>query len=85
MNPQPETRNPQPEPAYMLPLPAPDQDQFLYRLLIGGLIAAILLVVIGTFVLAYSFKPIPEGMIAIGSAAVGGLVGLLVPSPVTSR
>jgi len=75
--------NPPNEPATMLPMPAPEQDQFLYRLLIGGLITAILLVIAGTFVLAFFGKPIPEGLIAIGSAAVGGLVGLLIPSPVS--
>jgi hypothetical protein len=63
--------------------PVPDQstDPFLYRLLIAGLVSAILLVIVGVFVLAFYARPIPEGMIAIGSAAVGGLVGLLVPSP----
>ena len=72
-----------PEPSYILPVPAPEQDLFLYRLLIGGLITAILLVIAGVFVLAFYDKPIPEGLIAIGSAAVGGLVGLLIPSPVS--
>jgi small-conductance mechanosensitive channel len=63
--------------------PAPNQsvDPLLYRLLVGGLVAVILLVVAFVFVLALYSKVIPEGLIAIGSAAVGGLVGLLVPSP----
>jgi hypothetical protein len=63
--------------------PAPDQrvDPFLYRLLVGGLVAAILLVIGGAIALAWAGKVLPDGIIALGGAAVGGLVGLLVPSP----
>ena len=63
--------------------PAPDQsvDPFLYRLLVGGLVATILLVVGGAIALAWAGKVLPDGIIALGGAAVGGLVGLLIPSP----
>lgn len=63
--------------------PAPDQqvDPLLYRLLVGGLVAAIILVISGAIALAWVGKVLPEGVIALGGAAVGGLVGLLVPSP----
>jgi hypothetical protein len=70
----------EPQPA-VEPVPDQQTDPLLYRLVVGGLVAAILLVVVGVFVLAFYQRPIPDGMIAIGSAAVGGLVGLLVPSP----
>ena len=64
--------------------PVPDQrvDPLLYRLLVGGLVAAILLVIVGAIALAWAGKVLPDGIIALGGAAVGGLVGLLVPSPV---
>jgi hypothetical protein len=37
--------------------------------------------VIGVIMLALGGKPTPEFLVAIGSAAVGGLVGLLVQTP----
>lgn len=64
------------------PVPEQTEDFLLYRLLVGGLVAMGLVVIVGGLVLAGLGKAIPEGLIAIGSAAVGGLVGLLVPSPV---
>ena len=63
--------------------PVPNQavDPLLYRLLVGGLVAAILLVIVGAIALAWAGKVLPDGIVALGGAAVGGLVGLLVPSP----
>jgi len=67
------------------PPPTQTADPLLYRMLIGGLLITILLAVVAIFTLAFTAKTIPEGLIAIGSAAVAGLVGLLVPSPTSSR
>lgn len=63
------------------PLPDPEPDKLLYRLLIGGLVAAILLIVIGSFVATMFGKNMNEAVIAIGAAAVGYLGGVLTPSP----
>jgi hypothetical protein len=63
--------------------PVPDQqtDPVLYRLLIAGLVAAVLITIAGIIALAVLQRPVPEGLVAIGSACAGGLVGLLVPAP----
>jgi hypothetical protein len=63
--------------------PVPDQrtDPVLYRLLIAGLVAAVLITIAGIIALAVLGSAVPEGLVAIGSACAGGLVGLLVPSP----
>ena len=65
--------------------PIPDQraDPIFYRALIFGLVSTVLITVLGIIALAVLGRGIPEGLVAIGSAAVGGLVGLLVPSPVS--
>lgn len=44
-----------------------------------------LAVVIGALVLAFNGKTIPDALIAIGSAAVTGLLGLLAPSPLVDN
>jgi len=64
--------------------PVPDQqnDPLFYRVLIFGLVTAVLLVIGGAVALAFFDKVLPDGIIALGGAAVGGLVGLMVPSPV---
>ena len=55
-------------------------DPWIYRIVVGVLGVLVLSVVLGAVVLG---KDIPQGILALGSAAVGGLVGLLVPSPMT--
>lgn len=64
------------------PPPTSDQDPMLYRILICGLVAAVLITICGLIGLAVANRPAPEGLVAIGSMCVGGLVGLLVPSPI---
>jgi hypothetical protein len=63
--------------------PAPTQqvDPLLYRLVVGALAAALLLTVIGGFVLAAMGIDVPGALIALGAAAGGALGGLLAPSP----
>lgn len=65
------------------PVPEQRADLLFYRVLIVGLVASILLVIGGAVALAFFDKALPDGVIALGGAAVGGLVGLLVPSPVS--
>ena len=57
-------------------------DVWVYRMVVGFLGAAVVLVI-----LSYAVYPVmhvqaaPEGLVAIGAAAVGALAGLLAPSP----
>lgn len=58
-------------------------DPWIYRMVVGVLGLVVLAVVIGGILLQLAVaKDIPQGILAIGSAAAGGLVGLLVPSPI---
>jgi hypothetical protein len=68
-------------PTNLQPVPDQQTDPVLYRLLIAGLVAAVLITIAGIIALSTIQRPVPEGLVAIGSACAGGLVGLLVPSP----
>jgi hypothetical protein len=59
------------------------QDKWIYRMVVGFLGLVVVLTVVGGFiiVLTGNSASIPEGIIAIGSAAIGALAGLLAPSP----
>jgi hypothetical protein len=64
------------------------KDDWIYRIVVVTLGATVLLVVVGTFVLAAVANLVhaatldtPPALIALGSAAVGALGGLLAPSP----
>jgi hypothetical protein len=61
--------------------PAYIGDRYLYRIAIGVLSLLALLTAIGSIVLVLGGKTIPEVLVALGSAAVGALVGLFAPSP----
>ncbi len=68
-------------------VPSPLQtDPWIYRFVVLFLGLAVLTTVVGGIVLTYTggtnqnFQ-VPQGIIAIGSAAVGALAGLLAPSP----
>ncbi len=57
-------------------------DRWIYRLVVVCLGASVLLTIVGGFYLSIkTAATIPEGLIALGSAAVGALAGLLAPSP----
>lgn len=62
-------------------------DKWIYRMVVGGLTLAILACLTFTFAIALKNSDptatinIPEIFMAIGSAAVGALAGLLAPSP----
>jgi hypothetical protein len=75
--------SPEPQALIVNQPPTQSDDPAFYRILIGGLVAAILITICGIIALAVIGRPVPEGLVAIGSACAGGLVGLLVPSPVS--
>ena len=58
------------------------QDKLVYRMVIVALGLTLLAAAGGAIALALSGKQTPEILIALGSAAVGALAGLFVPSPV---
>ena len=61
-------------------------DKWVYRMIVGGLISIVLGAMIGTCLLLWHSGTISvESLTAMGSAAVGGLVGILVPSPAQAR
>jgi hypothetical protein len=64
-------------------IPTPLQtDKWIYRLVVCFLGLTVIGTVIGGFIIAgKTAQTIPEGLIALGSAAVGALAGLLAPSP----
>lgn len=57
-------------------------DPWIYRIVVISLGLTVLATVIGGLVIKVkSAQNIPEGLIALGSAAVGALAGLLAPPP----
>ena len=64
------------------PLPTQQVDPLLYRMVVGFLGAAMLLAIVLVGLLSYQGKPGSDLLIAVPSAVVGGLIGMLVPSPV---
>lgn len=61
-----------------------EYDRWIYRMVVFFLGITIVATVIGGFVFSGSFGPqyeMPEGLIALGSAAIGALAGLLAPTP----
>jgi hypothetical protein len=61
--------------------PAYYGDKLLYRIAVIVLCLLALTAAIGSLVLALQGKTMPEALVALGSAAVGALVGLFAPSP----
>ena len=64
---------------------SPVPDNWIYRMVVGGLVLTVLIVVTGS-IMKYDPNPenhvaLPAALIALGSTALGGLVGLLAPSP----
>jgi hypothetical protein len=64
------------------PIPSQQIDPWLYRLVVGILGGAILGTILLVGILSYAGKPGSDLIVGIASAAVGGLIGMLVPSPV---
>lgn len=59
------------------------QDYVVLRLAVAGLILATIIALVGTVLLSWYDKSVPDGVIALGSAGVGALATMLVrpPSP----
>lgn len=60
-------------------------DHTFYRIIVSALGVAILLIVVVITILLLHDKEGFNSLIAIGSAAVGGLVGLFEPSPTARK
>lgn len=59
-------------------------DRWVYRVTVAVLGLAVLFVAYAQFAIAMRSAParaVPDGLIAIGSAAIGALAGLLAPTP----
>ena len=61
--------------------PAYYQDKLVYRITVSILGFAIIIVALAQWNLAYNGlnKDMPQGLVALGSAAIGALAGLLAP------
>ncbi len=58
-------------------------DVWIYRIVVSTLGLTVLASIIGAIVIAMAAKELPQILVALGSAAVGALAGLLAPSPAT--
>jgi len=58
-----------------------EKDIWLYRMVVVILGLSVLGSLIGAILLAIKDRNPPELLVALGSAAIGGLAGLLAPSP----
>ena len=67
------------------PVPSQQVDPWLYRLVIGFLGAAMLIAIGLIGALSIMGKTGSDLLIAVPAAVVAGLVGMLVPSPVSQR
>lgn len=57
-------------------------DKWTYRIVVLSLGFAVLIGMIGLIILSWKgVQSVPDGLVAIGSAAVGALAGLLAPPP----
>lgn len=58
----------------------PQKDTWLYRMIIAALGATVIVTVVGAIMLASTGLSIPDAVVALGSAAIGGMAGFLVPT-----
>jgi hypothetical protein len=56
-------------------------DVWVYRIVVGALAGVAVSAVLGAIALAFIAVEAPEILIALGSAAIGALAGLLAPAP----
>lgn len=73
-----------------LATPPLQSDVWIYRMVVGALGLTVLIAIISAVVLAaMSSKEwaytIPDALVALGSASVGALAGLLAPSPTSKQ
>ena len=55
-------------------------DIWLYRIVVAVLGLTVVATIVGAIVLTLSGQSTPEVIVSLGSAAIGGLAGLLAPS-----
>jgi uncharacterized integral membrane protein len=58
-----------------------NQDYYVLRIAVYGLILAVLVALVAVSLLAWLEKPLPDGVMAVGSAGVGALATMLVRPP----
>jgi len=58
----------------------PQKDVWLYRMIIAAMGITVVAIVVGAIVLASSGDSMPDAIIALGAAAIGGMAGFLVPT-----
>jgi hypothetical protein len=58
------------------------KDKWIYRMVVGVLGLTVISSLVGAIVLTIVGQSTPEVIVALGSASIGGLAGLLAPSPV---
>ena len=74
-----------PRPAQPAEQRALEGDVWIYRMVVAVLGVAVIASVIGAIMLALAGQSTPEVLVALGSAAVGAMAGLLAPSPLHRR
>ena len=57
-----------------------EQDVWLYRMIVATLGITVVASVVGAITLTMTGASAPEVLVALGSAAIGGLAGFLVPT-----
>ena len=62
--------------------PAYRGDKTIYRIVVVALALVMLAAAVGSILISWYGKTMPEALVALGSAAIGALAGLLAPSPV---
>ena len=60
-------------------------DVWIYRMVVAALSLVVLIAITGSIYLANSTNGVPPAVLALGSAAIGALAGLLAPSPATNK
>lgn len=64
-------------------LPSVGVTDFIYRVVVMTLAAIAIVGLLGIVLLSVAGKTVPEGVVALASAAVGAMAGLLAPAPTT--
>ena len=57
------------------------KDKWIYRMVVAVLGFTVVSSLVGAIVLTMAGQSTPEVIVALGSASIGGLAGLLAPSP----
>ena len=60
-------------------------DRWIYRIVVTALGLVAVIAVLGLIIVALEEVAIPDAVLALGSAAVGALAGLLAPSPTPTK